>query len=74
MCDPNARWVVGLPWFRHAYMPSWLRSELVRALTKSQWSRVHDVLMGLLSKPDQIPLQVTTRKAMAVKGRRADSS
>jgi hypothetical protein len=36
--------LVGLPWFRHAYMPNWLRTSLVSTLTRSQRSQVRTTL------------------------------
>jgi outer membrane protein OmpA-like peptidoglycan-associated protein len=40
--------IVGLPWFRHGYMPDWLRSALILALPVSKRKEIREALEDLL--------------------------
>lgn len=37
-----------LPWLRHGYMPDWLRSRLLRTLSREQQQKIRSALNGLL--------------------------
>ena len=39
-----------LPWFRHNYMPDWLRLKLIRTLTRKEESEIRQILFALLQK------------------------
>jgi hypothetical protein len=56
--------LAGLPWFRHGYMPRWLRAWLVRDLPRGRRAVVRDLFADLLEAPAPGPgeLQVARRR------------
>ncbi|MGH1366683.1 MAG: DUF1566 domain-containing protein [Calditrichia bacterium] len=51
-----------LPWFRHGYMPDWLRIELLAMLEHSQEKRIRlalkDMLLSAVANPGSSPIEI----------------